>query len=69
MGDINNGKKSECIGNLNHYYQFSKVLTKNSTKLINLIKNKAAFEEGLLLKKKKCSKLLLKVKLLKIESF
>lgn len=52
MGDINNGKKSECIGNLNHYYQFSKVLTKNSTKLINLIKNKAAFEEGLLLKKK-----------------
>lgn len=48
MGDINNVKKSECIGNLNHYYQFSKVLTKNSMKLINLIKNKAAFEEGLL---------------------
>lgn len=46
-------------------YQFSKFLTKNNRKLINLIKNKAAFEECLFFFNVRCSKLLLKVKPLK----
>lgn len=47
---------------LESLHPFSKVLNKNSTRLINLIKNKAAFEECFFLKGGRCSKLVLKVK-------